>query len=71
LGTLPTVVPNDIRRVCQRICMYELDQALNNTYAQKSRTQQIGSATSEITSMDMGFVDRELKRLHRYRRLVI
>lgn len=71
LDTLPEDIPFDIRRACQRICMYELGQALNNTYAERQRTQNTGQATTEITQVDPDFVWKELKRIHKYKILVV
>lgn len=67
----PDNLPDDIRRVCQKIVMFELDMAINNTYAQSSRTQTMGNATSEITRLQTDFVESELGKLYRYKQLAI
>lgn len=70
LTETPDELPYDIRRVAMRLVMYELTQALQNTYAVSSVTKTAGGATAEITKARADVYAEELARLSTHRRLL-
>jgi hypothetical protein len=70
LTETPPDLPYDIRRVAQRLVMYELTPARQNTSAVSSVTKTAGGATAEITKTAEDVYGRELGKLHQHRRVV-
>lgn len=61
------IIPEDIKRVCFNLVMFEWGRVSSNSYAQSVRTVVTGSATAEITKAPKDFYADELKRLHKYK----
>lgn len=71
LTELPPVLPPAIRRACKNLCYHMVEYAGSGLYGRRQMQQQVGGgAMATVDSFEKDYVDRVLKDLVPYRRMV-
>lgn len=60
-------LPDEIKNAIARISIIFLNQYLNNTVANKSISKNIGGQTTEVSSVDLNAIQKELSKIDSYR----
>ncbi|MEQ9091791.1 MAG: hypothetical protein RIE52_11915 [Balneola sp.] len=69
LATLPSDMPNSIRRVAQNLVMYEMNRAIKGNFDISSKTTQNGSTQATITESSKDVYKNELAKIEVHRRI--